>query len=120
MGDFTMDDFREEMRQRLAGKPPRRVLFRAERERRRIPTGEPRIADKPQRVSAYRLLAASVVRSAQVRLELYRYRSRAELVACPWSRLVACDAGCRCGGTGRVTVGLLVAHYTRMGEEYGK
>jgi hypothetical protein len=97
---------------------PRAV--RHDRRRRRVPTGAPRIvessSDRVVRLDAeaWAALVEMIRRSAEVRLDLLRSRDDNELVDCPWSVVVTCDDGCRCGGLGKVLVAFLRNHYARL------
>jgi hypothetical protein len=88
--------------------------------RRRIATGAPRLVESsPDRAAradtaAWEALLTAIKQSSQARLALLKGRGEADQTACPWARVVACDRSCRCGGSGMVTVGFLLEHYTRL------
>lgn len=133
--DYTMLDFRAEMQRRgVSRRPPPRLLTPDDRAVRRakyqatklvIPTGEPRFGessrDRAARIESEttRAFYRSIVDAAVSRLALLEGRGGHHLVDCPWARVEPCTAACRCGGTGKVSIKALRAHYTRMVEEYG-
>lgn len=72
-------------------------------------------------VDARAAFAASIVRSARIRIELLSARDADGAMACPWGRIYSdgrCPATCRCGGSGQVSAGGLVAHYRALVVEF--
>jgi hypothetical protein len=106
---------------------PRKLRRLGARELIQIPTGPSRLVESStdRRVRArsetWTAFALSVAQSARVRIELLSARDALDAVGCPWSRIYAgsCPASCRCGGSGQVAVGLLVAHYKALVKEFG-
>ena len=88
--------------------------------RRRIATGAPRLVESSHAravrvdADAWEALLTAIKQSSQAPLALLKGRGEADQTACPWALVVACDGTCRCGGSGVVTVGFLLEHYTRL------
>ena len=88
-----------------------------------IPTGKPRLVESSTarleraESDAWQALLSAITRSAMARLDLLSGRSGGDLVPCSWQRFTGCDAGCRCRGTGTVTVAFLRDHYTNFATE---
>ena len=61
-----------------------------------------------------------IARASAVRLDLLKDRDDGALVDCPWSRVVACDVTCRCGGSGAVMVEFLRDHYAHLATEVAR
>jgi len=91
-----------------------------------IPTGSPRLIESPtdrrvrEKSEMLAAFADDIVQSARARLVLFSGRDAAEVTTCPWSMIYdgSCPASCRCGGTGGVEVGFLVAHYKQLAAEF--
>lgn len=103
-------------------KPKSRPTAR-DRAERRVPTGAPRLVESSSdrhvraSVEVWQLLLDAVRRSSSARFTLLSGRPAANRVACPWERLTSCDASCRCGGAGTVTVEFLRRHYASLTDE---
>ncbi len=145
---FTMDDFRDEMTRRKELGLLKDRLTR-NRRRPRIPDGKPRIVDSPKvarakgRAESTQQFFARLVSSARARLDLFKGRKESDEMPCPWAAIFddrrdaditvdeptpgvlrvtqtpKCIAPCRCGGTGKVTVGFMVKHYEGVVAEFG-
>lgn len=118
---YTMDEFRAEMQRR--GVYERKAAqfstmdSRAIRRTKRAvgnPQGARAARDKRARRDTSVGFYGAIVQAAKVRLAHLEGRIASTQVACPWARLFDCDAGCRCNGTGQVTVALLRAHAQQM------
>ena len=104
---------------------PRKLRRLGARKPIQIPTGPSRLVESAKTTAlmgARAAFAASIARSARARIELLSARDVDDAIVCPWSRIYdgACPASCRCGGSGQVAVGFLVAHYESIAAEFGK
>lgn len=112
---FAASDFKSKARTSRPGsdRRPRRVL----------PTGTPRLLEsstvRRSRLGseAWQALLDAVRRSATTRVDLLMGRKGSERIECSWKRLTGCDASCRCGGAGTVTVDFLRDHYASLVSE---
>lgn len=107
-------------------RPRRPRRMRQRKKTIQIPTGSPRLIESPsdrrarEQVEKRAAFAENIVQSARARLVLLSGRDAAEVAACPWASIYdgACSVDCRCGGTGSVEVGFLVAHYKQLAAEF--
>jgi hypothetical protein len=106
---------------------PRKLRRLPARKTIRIPTGAARLVESStdrrvrMRSEAWKAFALGIAQSARIRIELLSARDIKDVIGCPWSRIYAgsCPASCRCGGSGQVAVGFLVAHYKALVKEFG-
>jgi hypothetical protein len=107
--DYSLDDFRAEMRKRgVYGRWTPRIGRAHERRQRR---------EGRQTYAAFLIRTLSAVRSRIVELSQC---SPDEVVVCPWSRVEdapRCDVGCKCSGRQAIGVKTLLAHYCGIAAE---
>lgn len=111
--DYTMDDFRAEMKRR--GVPDKPLRLRTPHERAKRARGR-----RGGRRESWKQFVERLLVSCRARLAVYEQRSPADVIPCPWGAVFGgeCLAPCRCDGRREVTVGFMVAHYRLTIELY--